>query len=127
MEVHTGGTISSVSSNTRSGITAAMPISIQHYPFGYWIIRSESNRRFVGAGLGTLHYCSTYPVSLFSAEGCSDNRRGKQMHYRNGREPATSRCEGVKAMRTKTNVKAGAVMVEYGLMVALIAVACLAA
>jgi Flp pilus assembly pilin Flp len=29
-------------------------------------------------------------------------------------------------MRTKTNVKAGATMVEYGLMVALIAVVCLA-
>ena len=29
-------------------------------------------------------------------------------------------------MRTKTNVKAAATMVEYGLMVALIAVVCLA-
>ena len=49
------------------------------------------------------------------------------MHYRNGRELAISRCEGAKEMRTKTNVKAGATMVDYGLMVALIALVCVAA
>jgi hypothetical protein len=32
-----------------------------------------------------------------------------------------------KKMKTKTNVKAGAVMVEYGLLLALIAVVCIGA